>query len=176
MKLSDCYSLGYISRVSKEGKLGIHLDEILKDYKNLESVMIQMNKSDQTLVPFFLDKKMNRLNKLEFKVVLEQNPTYLFSLKGKRVFLPRTEPQVEEDNKFSPFHVIGFQVEDQNHGHIGEVVEFYDLSSHPIIGVKGKSENEILIPFVEDIILAIDEVNKQVVVKVPEGLIDLYIS
>ena len=56
MNIEACYYLGYTSKVhGKQGEIIIKLDvDDPEEYNNLESVLIQLNKKDNSLIPFFL--------------------------------------------------------------------------------------------------------------------------
>ncbi|MCB0540840.1 MAG: hypothetical protein KDE33_25220, partial [Bacteroidetes bacterium] len=70
--------------------------------------------------------------------------------------------------------IIGFKVK-QNDKIIGKLKEIQENKiGHPIMLILNQND-EILIPFVEEFIYKIDEINKIIEVKLPEGLLDLYI-
>lgn len=178
MNLSDCYYLGYISSGStKSSKLTIKLDTDNPEfYKKLESVLIQMNKSDQTPVPFFIDKFLRLAgNELSVEIKLsDQLPDTSF-LKGKQVYLPLSHLPELKGNKFYYHEVIGFKVEDKLKGPIGIVKDIFDGSAHPLIVVMS-GEKEILLPLNDLVLERLDKNAGVIYVNSPDGLIDLYLS
>ena len=68
--------------------------------------------------------------------------------------------------------IIGFDVIDNTHGQIGKVEEIINNGEQYLMRIT-KKETEILVPFVDEIIDAIDEKGKVVIIDTPDGLIDL---
>jgi 16S rRNA processing protein RimM len=68
--------------------------------------------------------------------------------------------------------VTGFILEDINFGKVGVIASINDSSAQPLFVVK-TDHTEILVPMVDDFIEKIDRVNKKVLVRTPEGLIDM---
>ena len=53
---------------------------------------------------------------------------------------------------------------------------FHDKETFELMSPKGHKNKEIYIPFVEPIIIKIDELNKKIYCSLPEGLINLYLK
>src|SRR3990172_3619132 len=91
MNIEACYYLGYTSKVhGKQGELIIHLDvDFPEEYKNLESVLIRMNKQDNSLIPFFISNSQ-LLNNGTLKIKIDDINTVdqAKALVGKELFLP----------------------------------------------------------------------------------------
>jgi len=179
MNLSDCFYLGYISKViGTEGRCSIHLDvDEPTDYENLESVLIQLKKDDQTPVPFFL-KKVVKLKGQILEVALDlenQFQILIQDLKGKSVFLPLDSLKPLGEGKFYFHEIIGYQVEDESKGNIGEISDVYEMPSDPVMAIQLKGK-EILIPIRQEIIIKVDKKEKIIYVNAPEGLVDLYLN
>ena len=94
-------------------------------------------------------------------------------LAQKEVWL--AEPDFKKFSaKTSPINLLGFQIieEDKSLGTILEVIE----QPHQLlcrIEIEGK---EVLIPLHEETILKIDRKKKQVIVSLPPGLLEIYLS
>ena len=178
MNLSDCFYLGYVSKViGTEGRCSLHLDvDDPNDYKNLESVLIQLKKDDQTPVPFFLKKVVKLKGEiLEVELDLENQFQILIpELKGKSLFLPLNSLKPLGEGKFYYHEIIGYQVEDESKGNIGEISDVYEMPSDPVIAVT-QNGKEILIPIRDDIFKKVDKKEKKIYINAPEGLIDLYL-
>ncbi len=70
--------------------------------------------------------------------------------------------------------LAGFAVEDRVAGLIGEVASVDADRLQPLVCVRRTGgEAEVLIPFVDDIIVHIDEDARRIVVDLPQGLLDL---
>lgn len=179
MNIEACYYLGYTSKVhGKQGELIVKPDvDFPEEYKNLESVFVQMNKKDQSLIPFFISNSQ-LLNNGTLKIKIEDIHTVdeAKSLVGKELYLPLdTLPQLS-GTKFYYHEVIDFDVIDQEKGNIGKVKRVLDYPTQAIFEVINSSQKEILIPITDEVITKVDRDNKSIEVTTPEGLIDLYLE
>ena len=78
--------------------------------------------------------------------------------------------------KFEEIEVIGFQMEDVHYGVVGKIVGINDSTSQALFEIENENGNEILIPMADEFIEKIDRAHKKIIVKTPEGLIDLYLE
>ncbi len=90
----------------------------------------------------------------------------------KDAYLPLNLLPKLEGAKFYYHEISGFMLEDINFGEIGLIDSINDSSSQPLFVIKTETE-DILVPMVDDFIQKIDRKNKKVLVKTPEGLIDM---
>ena len=178
MNLSDCYYLGYISRISNNSKKAvIRLDtDQPENYKKLESVLIQMHASDQSPVPFFI-RRSGPLQGLDLNIELEETqlPPDISFLKGKSVFLPLTELSSLGEKAFYYHEIIGYEVLDEIFGHVGKVIDVYESAAHPVLAID-RNGQEVLIPATDQVLVKLDKSQKKIYVSAPEGLIDLYLD
>jgi len=170
----DFYLLGKIVKThGRKGEIVFFLDvDNTDNYKNIESVFIEINSQ---LVPFFIEKlefkaKNTAIVKLEDVDSIEQAQDILHS----DLYLPLSYLPPLSGNKFYYHEIIGFSVIDQQHGSIGHVKGVVDLSHQAVLQVDFNNK-EILIPIVDEIILGVNREKKQLEIKAPEGLIEIYI-
>ncbi|MEQ8323518.1 MAG: ribosome maturation factor RimM [Vicingaceae bacterium] len=178
MNLSECYYLGYISRVIEaRGQLDIKLDvDDPQEYKNLESVLVQLHKGDQSPIPFFIaGVKSIQGAVIRIQIKTEESPFPITNLKGKAVYMPLSKLKKRKGKAFYYHEIIDFEVRDSIFGIVGSVVEVYDLPVNPIISVLSGNK-EVLIPINDDIILSVNREEKYIEIKAPEGLIELYLG
>ena len=178
MDLSQCYYLGYISRViGSKGRCEIKLDvDHPSEYKKLESVLILMNSKDLTPVPFFIHQVVSlQGNQIRVDLLENQSIPEFSILKGKQVYLPLSVLKPLSGKAFYFHEIIGFKVNDKTHGDIGTVQDVYDLPSNPIVSVKFE-EKEILIPLRDEFLLKVNRKDSVLEIDSPEGLIDLYLD
>lgn len=74
------------------------------------------------------------------------------------------DEQVDED-------IVGYAVVDEVVGQVGEVVDVVDNGAQQLVVVDG-AFGEVLIPFVDAIVLSIDDERKTVATRMPSGLLD----
>lgn len=94
-----------------------------------------------------------------------------FGLVGLEAFVPvrDLEPLLEE-GEYYWFQLIGCEVFTEDGKKVGKVVELFATGSNDVLVVKdGK---EYLIPFIKDVIAAVDKEKKKIVLKRYEGLIE----
>ena len=176
MDLSKCFYLGYIARVFEtRNQVEIKLDvDDPSAYLEIESVLIQFSKGDLTPIPLFIIRVESLTDKvLRVQLDPEQVLLPIGELKGKQVYRPLSTLRKLSGNAFYYHEVIGFDVIDEKAGNIGIVKDVYDLPSNPLLAVLS-GEKEILIPLSNEIVMKMDRKEKCLMVRTPEGLIDLY--
>ena len=74
------------------------------------------------------------------------------------------------------FELEGFEVIDDEQGVLGLIKEIIGNEHQETLVVKHKSEKEILIPYVEEIVYEVSEEAKKIKVRLPDGLLELYLG
>lgn len=138
--------------------------------KGLETIFLEQGKDN--FMPYFISATSAKSeNELFIKLEGIDNKELARKLTPKEVWL--TE---EEFKKFaaksSPISMLGFSLinEGKNLGEIMEVIE----QPHQVLCSIILNDKEALIPIHEDSLEKIDQKNRQVFVKLPEGLLDIY--
>lgn len=179
MNLDECYYLGYTSKVhGKQGELNLKIEvDFLEECKKLESVFIQMNKTDTSLIPFFISKSQFQNNgTLLIKIDDVNSIADAKGLVGKGVYIPQNTLPTLNGNQFYHHEVADFKIVDTNYGEVGQLNQILNYPKQAIFEVINANNKEILIPVADDIIVNIDRVKKIIEVVTPEGLIDLYLQ
>jgi len=179
MNLDECYYLGYTSKVhGKQGELTIKLEvDFLEECKKLESVLIQMNKMDVSLIPFFISKSQFQNNgtlRIKFDdidTIADAKP-----LVGKSIYIPNRFLPVLKGNQFYHHEVADFTIIDTSFGKVGQLNQILNYPKQAIFEVINTENKEILIPVANDIIINVDRAKKTITVTAPDGLIDLYLE
>lgn len=170
MQITDCYYLGTITKAHGfKGELNVHLDTDEPGlYQNLESVFIEQN---GLLVPFFLTKaKLHRGTHL--RIILEDfdDPE---SLIGRDLYLPLNTLPKLEGNKFYYHEVIGFKVLNVD-TEIGKITHIRDTTAQDLFEINSLENKELLIPVIDAWITKVDRENSQIIMSLPEGLLDVF--
>lgn len=172
MKKEDCFYLGKIAKkYSFKGEVILKLDTDEPEiYENLEAILIDFGNN---MVPYFIEKSLfqkgNQLRIQFEEVYSEQEADKIIK---KDAYLPLNLLPKLEGDQFYYHEITGFILEDVSYGAIGRIDSINDTSSQPLFVIKTDSD-DILIPMVDDFIEKIDRKNKKVIVKTPEGLIDM---
>ena len=175
MKKDDCFYLGRIVRKhSFKGEVVIKLDTDEPElYENLESVFVQHGAN---LIPFFMEKTLlQKGNQLRVKFEGVDSEADADGIMKSGIYLPLNMLPKLEGNKFYFHEVIGFTLEDVNHGAVGEITAINDATAQPLFEVDREGV-ELLIPMIDHFIKKIDRENKTILVETPDGLIDLYLE
>lgn len=170
MQIKDCYYLGTITKAHGfKGELNVHLDTDEPSlYQNLESVFIEQN---GLLVPFFLTKaKLHRGTHL--RIILEDFDTPE-SLIGRDLYLPLTTLPKLDGNKFYYHEVIGFKVLNVN-VEIGKITHIRDTTAQDLFEINSLGNKELLIPIIDAWITKVDRESNQIIMNLPEGLLDVF--
>lgn len=174
MKKEDCFYLGIITKpFGYKGELVCYFD--VDDpfyYENLDSVLIEL---DSGLVPYLIESLRLNNNNAYIKLQDVKAEDSLLLLK-KELYLPLQRLPKLKGNKFYFHEVIGFEVIDELKGNIGKIDKIMDYPAQPILQIINTGGKEILIPIADDIVLDVDRKNKQIIIKSPDGLIDLYLE
>ena len=173
MNENNYYYLGKVTRkFSFKGELIVFLDtDTPSHYYGLKKIFLKV---DNSYIPYFISKiSKYKNNSVRVKFEDVKNESEAMELINYEIFLPMEELPKLEGKKFYYHEVIGFKVIDINHGEIGEITHINDQSPQHLFVVKS-SGKEILIPINDDFILDLDRINKIVNLKIPEGLLKIY--
>ncbi len=175
MRKEDCFYLGkVVSKHSYKGEVLVKLDTDEPEiYENMESVFVALGGS---LVPFFIEKcrlHKSSLLRIQFEDIIDEEGAD--SILGKELYLPLEMLPKLSGNKFYYHEIIGFRLEDESHGYIGTITGVNDTVSQALFEAEMEGK-QLLIPISDDIIIRVDREQKTILVRTPEGLVDLYLS
>ena len=175
MLKKDCFYLGtVVAKYSFRGELLIKLytDEP-EYYSNLTYVFLEQGNA---LVPFFIvscKSHKTQLLRVQFENILTESEAETF-LK-KNVYLPLSDLPKLKGNRFYFHEIIGFEVYDYSAGRIGIIKKINDQASQALLIIEQKGV-EIMVPIVDEFIKKLDRQNRQLFIKIPDGLLDLNMS
>lgn len=176
MKKADCFQLGHVAKLhGYKGEVSLFFDTTNPEYyANLDAVFIDVNGN---LTPFFIES-IHLGDKSFAKVRLEGVNTEEAArrLLRKELYLPLTALPKLEGNRFYDHEVVGYKVIDQMYGDVGLVLEVVDYKINPLLRVEGKNNKEVLLPLSADLVQNVDREKKELTVKAPEGLIEMYLE
>lgn len=125
---------------------------------------------DGIFVPFFIEEYRFRSDNaaiVKFEDVDTAEKARMFT--NVEVYFP-VKYMDEQDEITSWNYFIGFEVEDINHGDLGQIVDIDDATMNVLFIIEKDSE-EILLPAHEEFIVDLDRKKKYMKVNIPEGLI-----
>lgn len=176
MQKEDTFYLGKIAKkFSFKGEVLIYLDTDEPElYENLGSIFVGFGKD---LVPFFIESSsLHKNDFLRAKIEDINSEEEADKIIGCEVYLPLSMLPKLEGNKFYFHEIIDFEAEDISFGSIGTITDINDSAAQAIFIIHNKEGKEILIPIIDEFIKKVDRENKKIILKTPEGLIDLYLE
>ncbi|MDD2796978.1 MAG: ribosome maturation factor RimM [Bacteroidales bacterium] len=128
---------------------------------------------DGIFVPFFIEEYRFRsengaLIKLKNITTEEQAKQFI----KKEIFFPKSFLPEDEEPETASDYFIGYTIIDKNHGEIGVIKEIEDSTINVLFVVKRKKE-EFLIPASNEYVCEIDDVEKTILMDIPEGLLEM---
>ncbi|MCK5812526.1 MAG: ribosome maturation factor RimM [Clostridiales bacterium] len=131
----------------------------------------------ESLSYLIIDKKEMKISnaRIHKKMVLVQfediiNRSQAEKHINKIVYIHRKDGHQLSTNEYYLNDLMGCKVLEDNR-HLGTIVDIVHTGSNDVYIVRDK-ENEILIPALKTVILKVDIANKEIIVKLPEGLLE----
>ncbi len=168
---NSLFLLGKINKVhGLSGEVSFTLNSDISFDEELPCLFVEI---DGISVPFFIEEmrfSTDTTGFIKFEDVEKNEEARL--LNGLPLFIEKKYLNEEfvAQNDFEFYD--GFMLVDEKNGNIG-IVKFIDTSTENHLFVVGDDDNEILIPVSEDYILKIDEDNRTIYLRLPEGLLEL---
>lgn len=143
------------------------------DLKKLPALFVEIKKD--SFVPYFIQKAKGTTEK-ESLLFLEEIDTREKAqrLVGKPCWLPKEQFQ-QYAHRQAPAGLLGYQIAEEGKEPLGLVEEVIEQPQQLLcrLQLQGK---EVLIPLNEDTLIKIDHKNKVITVRLPEGLLAIYLS
>lgn len=174
MTKEECFFLGKIvSKFSFRGEVLIKLDtDDPESYLEMESVFVEYGNN---LVPFFVERSsLQKSNLLRVKFEDVNSEEDADDLLKCNLYLPLEFLPELDDDQFYFHEIIGFTIEDVNYGTVGILTGINDTTSQALFEIDNDGK-QVLIPMNDEFLHKVDKENKTIVVKTPEGLIELYL-
>lgn len=100
------------------------------------------------------------------------NINQVLHLVGREIYAERGALPDLPDDEFYWSDLLGLRVENEQGEALGELVDIIETGSNDVYVVK-MNGRELLVPALEDVVLAVDLAAKRMTVSLPEGLLDL---
>jgi 16S rRNA processing protein RimM len=145
--------------------------EIAARIKKLDTVFVMLLKKP---LPFFVDEfdlTETGHGMIHFEDVKDKSAAD--GLVGREIFVD--EKKLKKKKPFTSFaDFIGFELIDENRGLIGVLDDVLQLPQHEL-GRYFFNGKEVLFPWNEDVVRKIDKRKKEITLRLPEGLLDVYL-
>ncbi len=94
-------------------------------------------------------------------------------LKNKFVFIDESQLRELPEDTFYIKDLVGLDVVDENENKIGILKDILQSTAQDLYVIIREDEKEILLPSVKEFVLDIDLESKRILVKLPDGLLDI---
>ena len=174
MDKDDFFYLGKILKTNgRNGHLLVFLDvDDPVRYEKLETVFIGI---ENDRIPFAIEEielKHKNTALIRFEDIQSNDDAQIYV--GHELYLPVSMLPPLKGKKFYFHEIIGFTVIDKNHGNIGIISSIIDMPQQSLMQIRYGSK-EILIPLADKLLLKVDRLKKELYIKAPEGLIEIYL-
>ena len=173
--MKDYYYLGKITKkYSFKGELLIKIDSDQTDiYKKIKTLFIFHNNKLNTYKIEVIRIHKESVLRVKFEGVNSEDDADVII--NCDVFLPLSHLPILTGNKFYYHEVINFLIVDEIFGELGKISNIKENNSQDLF-VINNTKGEVLIPIHDEFIIKVDRVKSEILVKTPDGLIDLYIN
>jgi 16S rRNA processing protein RimM len=174
MKHEEAFYIGYITKTKGlKGELQLFFEFDAPDLLDFDVVFADMSGK---MVPFFVSSyKLHNNSTGNFYFDDIDHIDKAQPLLKKKIYLPLTKMPDRSEEEFHYNDLKGFLVSDEHYGELGEILEVNEYPQQFVATVSYK-DTEILFPLNEDMIIEIDEELKTLLVELPDGLLDIYLS
>lgn len=153
------------------GELSFNFTSDVFDTENIEFLIIEIQ---GILVPFFIEEyrfKSESTGLIKFEGVDSDEQAKVFS--GLTLFVQKKYLDKVEDAEIELNYFVGFHLVDEIKGELGLITEVDQTTENALFVIDNGSDDELLIPIGDDYIREIDHYNKRILVRLPEGLLEL---
>ena len=172
MKRNDFSEIGFIRKTNGfkgEIILALH-DEISEDISQRNFFFLDLNAS---MVPFFVERFSDVTGNVVIKFEDVNSQTEASALVSKKVFL--LFDSLSKKSEKGLIDLQGFFVFDEEIGFLGTVKTMIELAGQLLISFEYKGA-EILLPLHDETLSKILKRKRELHVKLPDGLLEVYLS
>ncbi len=169
MQINELILLGKIIKVhGYHGAVVIALEgEISEKIEEMESVFVEI---DGKPVPFFFEwVKSPSPNTLVSKFDYYDSDKSIAEFIGCSVYTDKETFITSSDNKL-PIFLTGYLLLDSDKHEVGEIQKVVSFPMQVMLELRKGKSGQILVPYSEDMIIELDDVNKILILELPEGI------
>ena len=170
---NNCVKIGYVQKPHGiNGELVIRFQE--EYYETLEEYPVIFLDIDNLLVPYFITEEGLRFKSSESVITRLDwinSDAKAKELCGSSVFVNQDDV-IEFEDEMSTNALVGFQLFGENLGLIGQIKEVHDYAGNLLLLIDYQGK-DVFVPINDDLIIRIDEDQKEIELRIAEGLFDL---
>ena len=176
MTQDNCFLLGKITKpYSFKGEVVLWMD--VDDSEPYEGVDTLWLPQQGILVPYAVESLRRNKDRFVVRLADVNSEAAAKQLSGKDVWLPLTEMAPMEDGKFYFHEVQGWTAVDRSTGDaVATIVHVVDQGAYPMLEVDFDNGNQGFIPLPDHVQVDVKREEQKLVLDLPEGLLDVYLS
>ena len=167
----EVYCIGKFTRThGVQGEMALSFTDDVFDRVDCPYLVCSM---DGILVPFFIEEyrfKSDSVALIKFERIDTSEAAAIFT--NKEVYFPKSYAEQDEDGEYSWQYFIGFDTEDSQYGHLGQLVDVDESTINTLFVVERPDGKELLIPAQEAFINDIDHAERIIKFNLPDGLLE----
>jgi len=172
MQKKDCFLFGTVFKLhGYKGDVNIYNDDDIPfDFSKLDHFLIEQKNE---LIPYFIERaRPTKPNVIlvNFEDVNSENEA--LKILKRKVYLPKEWLPETDETEITEKKLIGLTIIDMNFGNLGKVSLINSQSAQQLIYVE-KDGKKFCFPFHEQFVKEIDIKKGEMIVEIPEELIDL---
>ncbi|MGV8877632.1 MAG: ribosome maturation factor RimM [Sphingobacteriaceae bacterium] len=174
MNIQDCFRIGTLTKTrGLKGEFQVFIDFENPERLKFDTLFLE---NGGKLVPYFVAAfKIPMAGTAYLKLEEVDTVEIASKLVRKDIYLPNKLKTKIKKAAFGLKDLIQFTAIDENEGELGLITAIHEYPQQLIAAVTYKG-CEVLFPLNEEIIKGIDVVKEQVLVDLPEGLLDIYLD
>ncbi|MDG1260345.1 MAG: ribosome maturation factor RimM [Flavobacteriales bacterium] len=174
MNKDDFFYLGKITKPhGYKGAMVLFLDvDDPSLYHHLDGIFLDIRGQ---LIPHFIQRADPRAKQLIIELEGVEGAEMAEAMRNVEAYLPIDLLPKLSGIQFYYHEVIGFELLDVEYGSVGQITHIVEHASNPLFAVDHDGI-ELLLPMRDEHMVKVDREAKQITVKAPEGLIDVYLG
>lgn len=170
MDIRTSFKIGYIAKSrGLRGEVTVIFSEPVLPEAN-EALFLER---DGSLVPYTIESISSRPDKSFIKFEDINTVADAEALRGCSIYLPKDIRPELKRGEFYNDEIIGFKVEDKNHGELGTIKDILESGPSRLIQILDGNGKEILIPVQGPFITSLNRSKKLLKVDLPDGFLEI---
>lgn len=168
----DAFRIGRIGKPhGVRGEVTMQFSDDVFDRTDADYVFLKV---DGLLVPFFIEEYRFRSDETVLMKFCDiDDADHARELTGCEVYFPRDYSDDSADERVTWAEIIGYTVVADDGRRVGTIKAVDDSTINILLNVVAADGSEHLIPAVDDLIKDVDKAKKEIVMTIPDGLLNL---